>query len=286
MKKFKLFLLTLLTLILSICAIFTRNPFIKKNIPVTEDELRIHCIDVGQGDCTLIQSENINILIDGGDEDCSNHIIEYLTNQNVSAIDIMIATHPHSDHIGSLDKIIENFTVKKIYMNDISYDSVSYFSLMNTIDTYNVEVIHPKEKEELVFEDGLSLTFFNSSNKTYESGLNATSLVTLFTFNEVSYLSGGDLDFEGYEHFISSNNDIDVDILHAFHHGSSIETNTTLLKEKTTPDLVIISCGYENEYGHPHQETLELFEDCTIYRTDLENDIVIQIQKSGTIVVS
>lgn len=286
LRKLKIFLLTLVTLYLAFNAIFIKDFSFRKKY-TSQEELRIHCIDVGQGDCTLIQNGDITILIDGGEEIYADRIINYLHKQNISSIDVMIATHPHSDHIGSLDRIIDNFKVESIYMNDIAYDSVSYTSLMNTILENKIPLFYPKEKETLTFEHNLTLTFLNcTQDKSYESGVNAYSLVTLLQFKDISYLSGGDLDYEGYDHLLHSSYDLDIDILHAFHHGSSIETNTFLLKEKTTPDFVIISCGYENEYGHPHFETLELFKDAEIHRTDLEENIILQIQKDGSILIS
>lgn len=143
-------------------------------------------IDVGQGDSILVQTPtNKNILIDGGDEDSENIIISYLRQKRIKTIDIIIATHPDSDHIGSLDNIIKKFNVNSIYMPEQSTDSEAYQNLINSCTDKNLSIQHLYKNDVLNIDNNINIYVLSPSYIQEESNLN--SIVFKLTFNDNSF---------------------------------------------------------------------------------------------------
>lgn len=236
--------------------------------------LAIHIIDVGQGDSILIQTPNYkNILIDSGDENSSHILKSYLKKHNVKTLDIMIATHPDSDHIGSLDNIIYDFDVKSFFMPDQQTNTNAYKNLVKACSTKNLAIQHLYKGDTINIEDNLNLLTLNPSFIRDDNNLN--SIVFKLDFMNKSFLFTGDAEYQNEIDIINSFDLDDVDFLKIGHHGSSSSTNENFLKE-VSPDIATISCGYKNQYGHPHRSTLENLsnEGIKVYRTDLLGDIV------------
>lgn len=236
--------------------------------------LSIHMIDVGQGDSILVQTPtNKNILIDGGDEDSENIIISYLRQKRIKTIDIIIATHPDSDHIGSLDNIIKKFNVNSIYMPEQSTDSEAYQNLINSCTDKNLSIQHLYKNYVLNIDNNINIYVLSPSYIQEESNLN--SIVFKLTFNDNSFLFMGDAEEENKKEILHSFKLNNINFIKIGHHGSNSSSSLEFIK-KISPDIAAISCGYKNQYGHPHREVINNLKQnhVSIYRTDRIGDIV------------
>ena len=236
--------------------------------------LSIHMIDVGQGDSILVQTPtNKNILIDGGDEDSENIIISYLRQKRIKTIDIIIATHPDSDHIGSLDNIIKKFNVNSIYMPEQSTDSEAYQNLINSCTDKNLSIQHLYKNDVLNIDNNINIYVLSPSYIQEESNLN--SIVFKLTFNDNSFLVMGDAEEENEKEILHSFKLNNINFIKIGHHGSNSSSSLEFIK-KISPDIAAISCGYKNQYGHPHREVINNLKQnhVSIYRTDRIGDIV------------
>ncbi|EMY9860988.1 TPA: MBL fold metallo-hydrolase [Clostridioides difficile] len=236
--------------------------------------LSIHMIDVGQGDSILVQTPtNKNILIDEGDEDSENIIISYLRQKRIKTIDIIIATHPDSDHIGSLDNIIKKFNVNSIYMPEQSTDSEAYQNLINSCTDKNLSIQHLYKNDVLNIDNNINIYVLSPSYIQEESNLN--SIVFKLTFNDNSFLFMGDAEEENEKEILHSFKLNNINFIKIGHHGSNSSSSLEFIK-KISPDIAAISCGYKNQYGHPHREVINNLKQnhVSIYRTDRIGDIV------------
>ncbi|HBF4992959.1 TPA: MBL fold metallo-hydrolase [Clostridioides difficile] len=236
--------------------------------------LSIHMIDVGQGDSILVQTPtNKNILIDGGDEDSENIIISYLRQKRIKTIDIIIATHPDSDHIGSLDNIIKKFNVNSIYMPEQSTDSEAYQNLINSCTDKNLSIQHLYKNDVLNIDNNINIYVLSPSYIQEESNLN--SIVFKLIFNDNSFLFMGDAEEENEKEILHSFKLNNINFIKIGHHGSNSSSSLEFIK-KISPDIAAISCGYKNQYGHPHREVINNLKQnhVSIYRTDRIGDIV------------
>ena len=228
----------------------------------------IHVIDVGQADSILITTpSNKNMLIDGGDEDSAKIIKSYLKNKKAKNLDVVIATHPDSDHIGSLDYIIDNFDVEKIYMPNQTTDSECYINLIDSCNKKNLKVNYLSKDDSFNLDDSTNIYVLSPSYITDNN--NSNSIVLNISYKNNNFLFTGDCEESNEMDMINSYNLEDIDFLKVAHHGSYTASSLTFLEE-TTPDIAVISCGYKNSYGHPHKSTLDNLEsvDAKIFRTD------------------
>lgn len=228
----------------------------------------VHVIDVGQADSILITTpSNKNMLIDGGDEDSAKIIKSYLKNKKVKNLDVIVATHPDSDHIGSLDYIIDNFDVEKIYMPNQSTDSECYTNLIDSCNNKNLKVNY-LSKDDSFYLDNYTYIYVLSPSYITDNN-NSNSIVLNITYKNNSFLFTGDCEESNEMDMINSYDLEDIDFLKVAHHGSSTASCLAFLEE-TTPDIAVISCGYKNSYGHPHTSTLDNLKavDAKIFRTD------------------
>lgn len=236
--------------------------------------LSIHTIDVGQGDSILIQTPSSkNILIDGGDDNSHHIISSYLKKQNVENIDYIIATHFDSDHIGGLDNIIDKFNVSNIYAPNYESDTVSYQNLINSCLNKNLNLQGLSSGDFINIEDNINLEVLAPSYIQEENNLN--SIVFRLDYKNKSFLFTGDAEANNELNIINSYELNDIDFLKVGHHGSSSSTTSEFVEE-VSPDVAVISCGYKNQYGHPHKSTLDTLEKNNVltYRTDILGNIV------------
>ena len=260
-KKIKCIIITLLLLLCCSC-----NKY--------KEFLSIHVIDVGQGDCILIKTpENQNILIDGGDEDSYKIIKSYLKLNKVKNIDIIIATHFDKDHIGSLDEIINNFNVNKIYAPNQTSDSNSYNNLINACKNKNLKLNHLIKGDSIRIAKNTKLDILSPSY--IQENSNANSIVFNLEYFNMDFLFTGDCEETNEVEIVNSYKLEDIDFLKVSHHGSSSSSTEKFIKE-ATPSIAAISCGYKNQYGHPHKSTLDTLEKygAKTIRTDINGDLV------------
>lgn len=241
-------------------------------------ELKVHFIDVGQGDSILIQEDNTtNILIDGGNRwnSVEDKVIGYLRNNNVDTIDALISTHAHADHIGSLEAVINNFKVEQIYDSGKIHTSKTYENYLLAVDQNNIPFNTPRRGDVLSIDD-LEFKVLHPTNPVEKYNLNSSSIVLHLNYGEISFLFTGDIEKEVERDILASNLEIQSTILKAPHHGSKTSSSENFIAE-VSPEVAVITVGEDNKYDHPSPETINLFQkrNINIYRTDMNQDIVI-----------
>lgn len=240
--------------------------------PVSGDGLSVHYIDVGQGDSTLLICDGETMLIDAGIPSAGETVINYLSAQGVTAIDYLICTHAHADHCGGLDDVVVNFPVRTIYSSVAESKSNSFTCFADAAETAGVEIEVPEL--DSTFTLGEATVTVLGPREDY-SDVNDQSLVLRVDYGETSFLFTGDAEYDSETAILDAGCDVRCDVLKAGHHGSRTSTGYRLLYE-AEPQYCVISCGADNEYGHPHDDTLSRLRDAdvTVFRTD-ENGTVV-----------
>lgn len=278
---FKMILACVLTLAL-FCACTVTVNFGGADAPAApnrEGMLLVHFLDVGQGDAIFIELPNgKTMLVDAGENYHGQGILDYVQRIGYSRLDYVVATHPHEDHIGSLPYIVRNFEVGSIYMPDVTANTTTFESLLKAIKNKNLRIKNGRAGVRIIGEDKLTADII-APDKPDESDLNNSSIVMLLTFGGVSFLLTGDAETKELN---AVRADMHATVLKAGHHGSKTSTTQTLLK-KIAPQVTVISCGKNNEYGHPNAEVLKMLKSAgsTVYRTDRDQTVVMKTDGSS-----
>lgn len=238
-------------------------------------QLKVHFIDVGQADCILVQMPNDqNMLIDAGNNNDGNTVVNYLRKSGVHKIDYFIGTHPHADHIGGMDTVIKNFNTGKVYMPKVTNNTKTYEDVLKAIQVKGLTITPAKAGLQIVNNDGLSAVML-APNATAYKDLNDYSAVIKVSFDQVSFLFTGDAQEQSELEMLASSRVVSprADVLKVGHHGSNSSTTPGFLRA-VNPKYAVISVGAGNDYGHPHQKILQRLNGVKIYRTDLDGTIV------------
>lgn len=246
-------------LLLDSLGIVTVNDiFIKLGLrdkPARHADTEVHFIDVGQGDCTLVISGGEVMVVDSGERDDRNTAVKYLKSQGVVDIKYLIATHPHSDHIGEMEDILQQFRVENFIMPKVKNEYVPttkiYEDMLTEIKSQGLKIT---KAENFSFELGNCTVELFTPKNDYENLNNYSTLVKV-THKENSFLITGDCEITEEEDILSQGFDLNSKVLKAGHHGSSTSSSVDFLNE-VLPRYAVISCGAGNKYGHPHDETL------------------------------
>ncbi len=250
--------------------------------PPAGSNLEVHYIDVGQGDSILIRTSQKNVLIDAGENNKGDVVVNYLKKLGIKSLDIIIGTHPHSDHIGGMDLVIDNMNINTVIMPKLPDNMIpttrTYEDVLKSIQRKNLKITPAKPYDEYDLGGGAKLTIL--APLTDLKGLNNMSVVSRLDFGECSFLFTGDIEKEAEENLLTNLKNIeilDVDIYDTPHHGSNSSSTAKFLKA-VSPKAAMISCGQGNDYGHPHKETITKLLKITdeVHRTDLEGSIVIK----------
>ena len=234
--------------------------------------LRIHFIDVGQADCILITADGEAMLIDAGNNADAETITAYLRTHGVSRLKYVVGTHPHEDHIGSLDTVIDTFAVDNVLMPKAQTNTQTFEDVLDSVASKGLTVSAPKAGD--TFSLGTA-TLTTVSNCTDTEELNNTSIMLRLAYGNTSFLFAGDAEEVAEQAALATGIPLQSDVLKVGHHGSSSSTSAKFLAA-VSPDHAVISCGTGNDYGHPHTETLQALNDAgaTVYRTDIAGTIV------------
>lgn len=244
-----------------------QNDYINTN----NDLLKVHYLDVGQGDSIFIElPNNETILIDAAESYQSEKIINYLKNLNYQKIDYVIGTHPHTDHIGGLKDIINTFEIGKIYMPKVVSTTKTYESLLMAIKDKNLKINTAKAGTSIIDTDALKINILAPNNSTYTE-LNNYSVVTKITYGTTKFLFMGDAE-KLSENEIKEN--VSADVIKIGHHGSNTSSSIDFIK-KVNAKYGIISVGLNNKYNLPKEETITNWKNSgtKIYLTSINGTI-------------
>jgi len=257
----------------SITAHFVSTP------PPPNGAVKVHFIDVGQGDAILIDLGETEILIDGGK--ATPGVIGYLNSFVDGPLEIMVATHPHADHIGGLIAVLTAFEVQEVWHNGDTSTSQTYTNFMSAVEAEGALVHVATRGDEI--NAGL-LTFMVLHPVTPTGSINNNSIVLTLTYGEIDFLFTGDAETGAEASMIGAGVVPSVEILKVGHHGSDTASSQSFLAV-VQPETAIYMAGEGNSYGHPHAETISALQaiGASIYGTDVHGTIVIITDADGTV---
>jgi len=282
-KNFKFFLLFFIIIIFTISFL--------SGIVYSQDfdgQLHAYFIDVGQGDCILIKTIEDNnrskMLIDAGQRWKSDDVQKILNYLEIEKIDIVVGTHAHSDHIGGLIDIIDNYKIGKVLDSGVKHDTATYDDYINSINSNDVPLIEVRAgmKKELV--EGVNFEILNPF-EPLTTDLHKENIVGQLRYEDVGFMLTGDIEKNGEENILNEFENIKNNILKVAHHGSKTSTSKKFLN-KVNPDIAIIQVGEDNQYGHPDSEVVNKLKEknINIYRNDKDGDILVKTDGESYIV--
>ncbi|MCL2158660.1 MAG: MBL fold metallo-hydrolase [Oscillospiraceae bacterium] len=243
------------------------------------ESFAVHYIDVGQGDSILIQNpQNEYILIDTGERSQYEKLSAYLEHYKVKEFKYVIFTHPHSDHIGSADRIVKDYDIETLIMSSGVNSTKTFERLLTEIEKKDMEVVQAEPGQRFDF-GGAELLILAPVATGYDN-LNNYSVALKLTYQNTDFLFVGDMEKESenevMEYCEANGIDLSAQVLKVAHHGSSTSSQKSFL-ERVNPRYAVIFCGEGNSYNHPNSKVVERIEatGATVLRTDLEGDIVI-----------
>ena len=247
---------------------------------IPEGSCEVHFVDIGQGDSTLIMADNKNILIDTGEKDSDNVLINYLNNKGISELEYFVITHFDSDHFGEAVEVLNEFTVKNVMIPDQVKTTKMYETFISTLEEKTeINVIFANDiVGQKVNVGQLELSILAPLKNNYKDS-NDYSIAMIARWGNNKFLLTGDAEKNAEEDIVSqySSKDLDCDVFKAGHHGSRTSSSAELL-DLATPTKIVICCGTDNKYGHPHVEAIDRFEripNVEIYRTDEMGTIIM-----------
>ncbi|MBR6760658.1 MAG: MBL fold metallo-hydrolase [Oscillospiraceae bacterium] len=264
-------------LLLLLCAILFHYEQYLLLPSISEGELQVYILDVGQGDSILLRTAESAVLIDGGEPNQGDGLVQRLRALGVRRLDYVINSHPHSDHYGGLTAVLEAIPVGALYMPDypeaLTPTVGSYFAFLDAVEDASLTIITPKNQQQLSL--GSAVLTFLSVDNSEASDLNACTLVCQVEHGTNRFLFCGDLDAKTERAFVREDLLVPVTVLKCAHHGSSGSSCEPFL-DVISPKYVAISVGADNDYGHPAVGCLKRLSAYTnaIYRTDFDGDIL------------
>lgn len=233
-------------------------------------------IDVGQGDSSLIQCDGRYMLIDGGLPDQSQKIYALLKKRNIAHLDYIVCTHAHSDHVGGLAGALQIASCDQAFSNTLTYSSKTYTKFVKQLQEHDVPLSIPNVGD--VYSLGsASYQILGPTDREKTMDENDQSLILRIQYGSTYFLFTGDAEQEEQQLLMYNSYDsLRANVLKAAHHGSSNGASAAWIKA-VKPEITVISCGKNNEYGHPHEKTLDLLKNAgsSVYQTDLQGDITV-----------
>lgn len=234
-----------------------------------QDLLKVHFLDVGQGQSALFKHGDDVILIDGGGQGRSDFVVAYLLEQEITKVDLMVATHFDEDHIAGLIGVMNVFPVSKVLMGTDPSDTRVSQSFLRHVE--GIETIVPAMGD--TYTVGAMELEIKGPRQYGNSDHNDDSIISRVLYGENAFLIGGDTNADAEQQLLWQ--DLEADVMLANHHGSKGSNSRTWL-EAIAPDHIVISCGEDNPYGHPGESVLGRVAqtNANLYRTDQAGTII------------
>lgn len=245
-----------------------------------QEKAAVYFLDVGQGDSILIRAGDYAMLIDAGVRGAGDAIEADLEALGVDALDAVVATHPHADHIGAMDQILEDYEVGTFYMpvlpDDQTPTTATYERMLDVLLEKQVPVERVTAGMEIPAPADMKFEVLSPRTSDAWNEVNDYSAVLRFTCGEVSFLLTGDAEVPVEALLIEENAPLSAAVLKCGHHGSATSSSMPFLRA-VNPEIAVISCGADNGYGHPHDETLKNLAalGCTVLRTDTDGTVAV-----------
>ena len=244
--------------------------------PTDPDEqgMTLSVLEVGKADCLVLQCDGESMIIDGGNEGDEEYILAQLKNMGISWFKYLVATHPHEDHIGSLDAVIYNYPVGTAILSPREHTTRSYENLLTALSEREVETVDAKRGDTYAL-GGATITILSPDESDDWENINDWSVVMMVQYGRVKYLLTGDAETPVESYLLENNADLSADVLKMGHHGSNTSSCDVFLNA-VSAKIAAVSCGQDNDYGHPHKEVLSRLSErgTAVYRTDLQGSVV------------
>lgn len=278
--KGKIIVLAMLFVAILVYMHVARTFFPQKSTQVSIENrppMKVHFIDVGQGDSTFVELPNgETMLIDASEQEFGQTVVEYINDLGYASIDYCIGTHAHADHIGGMDYVFEHLEIKQCFTTEQKNDSKDYYEFVDAVENEGISLQTACADDVIVESDNLKVEVVGPYEDEYFEDLNDSSLVILISYFDKDFLITGDAGYSEIDDY-----DIgDIEVLRTSHHGSYTGTSEKLLN-LITPEYAVISVGENNRYGHPHESVLDMLKKHKIetYRTDVLGNIVAVCDK-------
>ena len=242
-------------------------------VDTVEAPFEMHFIDVGQALSVLVECDGQYMLYDGGNVDDGSLVVSYLQSQGVEQLEYVFCSHAHEDHVGGLAAALAYFPAYHVYSPVTEASTKCFKDFVKYTQQQGLQVEVPAVGTTWPL-GGATVTMVGPVAQY--SDTNATSIVLRIEYGSTSFLLTGDMEKTAETDLVNSGVNLRADVLQVGHHGSSTSTGYLFLNS-VLPEMAVISCGVNNKYGHPHEETLSILRDAgvDVYRTDLQGTITI-----------
>lgn len=220
------------------------------------DATEVHFIDVGQGDAALLLSGGQAVLIDAGTAESASALVRYLEERGVRSLYAVIASHPHSDHIGGMAAVLSAFPAEHFYMGPETQNTAAYEDMLDALEAQGVQPAIPADGDTLRLDSGATVTFLGPADDVSAENMNDRSLIALFSTGAEQVLFMGDAEAAAEQSLLAHHPALTCDILKVGHHGAATSSTPAFLSA-IQPSVAVISCGVDNDYGHPSDQTLQ-----------------------------
>ncbi len=241
--------------------------------PGAAQPFEMHFIDVGQALSVLVECDGQFLLYDGGNVDDGSLVVSYLQKQGVEQLEYVFCSHAHEDHVGGLAAVMAKFPAGHAYSPVTESSTKCFNDFVKYTQQQGLQLEVPSVGT--VWQLGSATVTLLGPVAQYDQ-TNNTSLVLRIDYGATSFLLTGDMESDAERDLVNSGANLKADVLQVGHHGSSTSTSYLFLNA-VLPEMGVISCGVNNKYGHPHEETLSILRDAgvDVYRTDLQGTITI-----------
>lgn len=242
------------------------------------DKMYVSFIDVGQGNCTLLRCGGKAILVDSGEVGAAQTVINYIKNLGIDELNCVLVTHPHTDHMGAMTKILYEFKIDDLIMPEIPEEIIptnkTYEKFLTAVSDNAGNVIAAKPGETYSYGE-MTLEIF-APLRDYDN-LNDMSAVSRISYGDTSVMFTGDATTTVEKDLLKKNINYSATVLNVGHHGSKTSSSEAWLRA-VNPKYAVICCGVNNDYGHPHSLITKRLEEFGIeyFETDLLGTIVFE----------